>query len=140
MMERNDCRFIGTIHRIENKNTASGLKITTASLCVSNGKDDSGNWRESTWVNLKAFGKSAELLSVVPDKGRAIVKARFSPENWIDRENNKRVTPMFVVDAIYQVAASQPASYSPRTVQPTEPELEPEPTPDAEPIDDDIPF
>jgi single stranded DNA-binding protein len=149
MIDRNDCRFIGSIHNIEEKVTPSGMRIVTAGVKVSNGKKQDGTWRDATWFNVKAFDKTAEVVAGIPDKSRVMVKARMTVDKYTDRSGQDRQKYEFIIDGIEQLVtrqynnsasepASRPAPARARTPEP-EPESYEELGADDTP-DDDIPF
>ena len=57
-----------------------------------NYKDKDGAWKENTqWHNLKAWGKTAELVSRLLNKGQEIVvEGRIVNENYETKKGEKR--------------------------------------------------
>ena len=106
--DRNLSIFRGTISRIETKVTASGMNITSASLSVSNGKDkNTGEWRDSTWVNLVAFERTANILADIPDKSQVRVFCSYSPRKYETSSGEKRTSHDFIVNTVEEVVKAE---------------------------------
>lgn len=69
----NQCNFIGRLGRKpEQKLTSSNAEMSKFSVAVDKfGKDEKGN-KLTTWVNIVAFGKTAEFANKYLDKGSLV--------------------------------------------------------------------
>ena len=91
-------QLMGNITNVEMTVGNTGKAYTKGSLAVSQGKDASGEDKETLWFNLKAWGDVAENLATtyqnVVNAGaksfRAIVVGRVVPEKWTDQNGNER--------------------------------------------------
>jgi single-strand DNA-binding protein len=74
----------------------SGTIICTNSLAVRKTKD------ETLWIDIKAFGKTAETMGEYVKKGSKIaITGKFDIETWNDREtNDKRSKPVVLIDRL----------------------------------------
>ena len=96
--------FLGTIGKDpEVKYTQEGLAVARTSMALNQGKDKS-----TTWVNLVAFGKSAEFAENFVKKGRRFgVVGRVQTGSYEDKNKNKVYTTDFVVEQ-WEFADSKP--------------------------------
>lgn len=63
----------------ELRTTQNGDQVAGFSVAVSNGKDENGNWRDSTWFDCSLWGKRATALAPFLTKGtRVVVEGRPS--------------------------------------------------------------
>ena len=91
-------QLMGNITNVEMSVNNSGNAFIRGSLAVSQGKDASGEDKETLWFNLKAWGDLAENIAetyqnTVNAGGksfRAIVIGRVVPEKWEDSNGNTR--------------------------------------------------
>jgi len=102
---RNRVQLIGNLgSRIEIK-TLEGSKTFGKVRIATNEyyKNQKGERvEETTWHNLIAWGKQAELLEKYTDKGSEIaVEGRLSNRSYKDKEGNKRNIYEVVVSSIY---------------------------------------
>ena len=79
----------------------SGVKFARFSIATNEsykGKD--GAWKENTqWHNLKAWGKTAELVSRLLDKGQEIViEGKIVNENYETKKGEKRYSTSIEVN------------------------------------------
>lgn len=57
----------GELRRTQNGDAVLGFRVS-----VSNGKDNDGNWRDSSWYDCSLWGKRAESLQDAFHKGRYV--------------------------------------------------------------------
>ena len=77
----------------EIKSTPSGMSIATFSLATTERrKDKDGNWQDQTeWHNIKAFGRTAEVVGQYLKKGSSIfVEGRIHYDSWDDKETGQK--------------------------------------------------
>lgn len=70
----------GTIGNVRGLRDAGNSKVFNFSVAVSNGKDSSGNWRDSTFYDVGVWGARGEALSRFLTKGTKVaVSGRLQP-------------------------------------------------------------
>jgi len=77
----------------EVKSTPSGMAVATFSLATTErAKDKDGNWQDRTeWHNVKAFGRTAEVVGEYLKKGRSVyVEGRIHYDSWDDKETGQK--------------------------------------------------
>lgn len=73
--------------------TNSGMVIATFSLATADRvKDQTGNWVDKTeWHNLKAFGRTAEIVRDYVKKGSQLfVEGKIQTSSWDDKESGQK--------------------------------------------------
>lgn len=73
--------------------TSGGTVIANFSLATSEGrKDAQGNWNdETTWHNIKAFGKTAEAIRERVTKGtKVFIEGKLKTESWEDKQTGQK--------------------------------------------------
>lgn len=90
-MIKNIVILVGRLGRsIELKKSQSGTSIVNFALAVDNGKDANGD-KITDWIDCKAFGKTAELITTYTHKGDQImINGRLTVRDWEDRNGLKR--------------------------------------------------
>lgn len=69
----------------------SGNPYASFRVAISNGKDASGEPYPTTFINASAFGKTAEIVQEHLKKGsKALIVGSIRPDEWTDKEGNKR--------------------------------------------------
>lgn len=85
----------------ELRRTASGAPVTTATIAVDRDFSQNGQ-RETDWIELVAFNKTAEFLANHFSKGKTIiVVGRLQIRKWEDKNGNKRTSCEVVVENAY---------------------------------------
>jgi single-strand DNA-binding protein len=88
----------------ELRQTASQMPVCTFSLATSeySGGGDKGQRQEkTTWHNIVAWGKTAELASKYLAKGRLVyVEGRILNRDWQDKEGQKRTTTEIHINSL----------------------------------------
>lgn len=96
MTDINRTVLVGRLTRdIEIKRTGAGAAIGIASIAVNRSRKQNGEWTDETsFFDVKIFGKTAESLSPYLTKGKQIaVEGFLKQERWQkDGQNFSRVT------------------------------------------------
>lgn len=100
---RNKVQLIGNIGQTpELKNLESGKSVLNFSLATNESyKDEKGEKITNTsWHNIVAWGKTAELLSELTKKGSSIaVEGKITYRSWENKEGQKiRETEIIIED------------------------------------------
>lgn len=70
----------GTVGNIRGLRDAGSSKVFNFSVAVSNGKDSSGNWKDSTFYDVGLWGARGEAMSRFLTKGTKVaVSGRMQP-------------------------------------------------------------
>ena len=126
--------------------TPKGTAVAKLGLAINRFyKTETGeNKEEVTFVDVDAFGRSAEVISQYLKKGRRIlIEGRLKYDQWDDKQTGQKRSKLAVVLETFQFMDSQrneggaPPPSSPRSSEPMAPPPEPEPAPQNE---DDVPF
>lgn len=130
--------------------TPKGMAITRIGLaCNRKWKSDTGEMKEEvTFVDVDAFGKTAETIAQYLKKGRPIlIEGRLRYETWEDKQTNQKKSKLGVVLENFQFldsgggrtdaggSAPAPSRPAPTPTAPTEPVEG-----DGPPESDDVPF
>jgi single-strand DNA-binding protein len=101
---RNKVQLIGRLGaKVEIKNLDGGKTLGKVSLATNEYYKNQKGERveETTWHNLVAWGKQAELLDKYTDKGSEIaIEGKLSNRSYEDKEGNKRYISEVVVHSI----------------------------------------
>lgn len=86
----------------ELRRTQNGTAVCSFTLAVDRDfKDDSGN-RETDFLDVVAWRKTAEFVAKYFAKGRmAIVDGRLQLRDWTDKDGNKRRNAEILADSVY---------------------------------------
>lgn len=121
---------------VELKYTPKGTAIARLGLAMNRKwKTESGEQKEEvTFVDVDAFGKTAETLSQYLSKGRAILlEGRLKLDQWEDKKTNEKRSKLGVVlESFTFIDSAKPKSESaekPAAKQPDLPEDDTEPVP-----------
>lgn len=90
--------FLG--QEIEVKEYAEGKKIARMSMATHETRKNDEGQREiiTTWHNLVAWGKTAEVMAKIFSKGqRLYVEGKLSYRGYTDKNNNTKYTTEIVV-------------------------------------------
>lgn len=91
--------------------TPKGTPVANIGLAVNRTwKDESGQQKEEvTFVDISAWGRTAENASQYLKKGRPIlVEGRLKMDTWDDRQTNQKRSKLTVVAEIIQYLGSAP--------------------------------
>jgi single-strand DNA-binding protein len=92
---------------------ASGTSIATFSIAASESrKDAQGNWKmETTWLNVKTFGRLAERARDEVKKGtRVFLEGKLTVEAWDDKKTGEKRSKTVIIALFLSVVASARAS------------------------------
>ena len=90
-------------HTPELKHTASGTTYTQFSLAVDRDfKDKQSGGKVTDWIDLVAWGNTAEFICKYFSKGRMMVATgRIQVDSYNDKDGNKRKSTKVVVENAY---------------------------------------
>lgn len=95
----NKCIFLGNLVKdFEVRYGNNGLAVARAALALNRGKDKDGNDRGADYINLVAFGKTAEFFEKYGTKGRRFLLEAHVQTGSYEKDGNKVYTTDFVVD------------------------------------------
>lgn len=119
----------------ETKYTSGGQAVANFSIATDESyKDRSGEkQKKTTWHNIVAWGKLAEIVQQYLGKGALVyIEGRIQIREYDDREGNKKKVFEIVADRLRMLGGTKKAE---------EPQGQPAPQPgEGEVGDDDIPF
>ena len=88
----------------EVKYTTGGTAVASFSLATTERyKDKSGEWQDKTsWHNVKAFGKTAEVVEKYVTKGKQVyLRGKIDYQSWEDKETGqKKYKTEIIVDEL----------------------------------------
>jgi single-strand DNA-binding protein len=96
----NSCRFVGRLGKDpEAQYSPKGSMVLKFSLAVNQRKWADGEYEKDTlWVDLVAFGKRAETMNTMLQKGTLVlVDAEYQKNNYTTRDGDKRLAHNFLV-------------------------------------------
>ena len=81
--------------------TQKGTAVASVTLAVDRDYSADQN-KETDWIDVVAFGKTAEFVEKYFSKGQmAVVSGRLQIRNWEDKEGNKRRSAEILSDHVY---------------------------------------
>ena len=81
--------------------TQKGTPVASVTLAVDRDYSADQN-KETDWIDVVAFGKTAEFVEKYFSKGQmAVVSGRLRIRNWEDKEGNKRRSAEILADHVY---------------------------------------
>ena len=115
--------------------TQSGLPVCTFSVaCQRDYKSANSDSRETDFIDITAWRKTAEFVSKYFRKGRmAIIDGRLQIRDWMDRDGNKRRSAEVIANSVNfgdsrpQDQAAQAPAYSGNNAAPAYPGTSPAP-------------
>ena len=127
--------------------TPKGTAIARIGLAINRSwRTETGEMKEEvTFVDVDAFGKTAETIGQYFKKGRPILmEGRLRYDTWDDKQTNQKRSKLGVVLESFQFMDSQRSAdgASPSAPRPKAAAAPSEPTADSEPppVEDDVPF
>ncbi len=125
----------------EVRSLPSGRPVTNFSMATNRKWKDreSGEQQEQTeWHRVVCFGRQAEIAGEYLTKGRLVfVEGRLQTRSWEDRETGKKMFRTEVICDNFQMLGGRSGDVGPA---PDRGSYAGEPSDDAGPADDDIPF
>ncbi len=123
--------------------TGGGTTIATFSIATSEGrKDAQGNWKdETTWHNIKAFGRLAEIARDQVKKGaKVFVGGKLTTETWDDKATGQKRYKAVIVGNYISVVPIPRSTETAVATQGGPTASRDQVSQSAEISDDDIPF
>lgn len=111
------------VRDIELRRFGDGTPVTSFTIACERDYKDKNNKRETDFIDVVAFKKTAEFVNQYFSKGRmAVVSGRLQIRTWTDKEGNNRRSAEIVADNVYFGDSKQdgqkpaaPASFVPAT-------------------------
>lgn len=131
----------------EMRTTPNGIPVTSFSIAVDRDFASAGTEKQTDFIDIVAWRKTAEFVSKYFAKGSmAVVSGRLQLRDWNDKDGNKRRSAEVVADNVYfgdSKKSGGTSASSPRDAYPATPFNAP-PTSDFSELDDkddgDLPF
>jgi single-strand DNA-binding protein len=140
MKSLNKCQLIGNLGKepeiihFENGNNLAKFSVATSESYKT---QDGQNAESTTWHNVVAWGKLADVIEKWVKKGdKVFIEGKMTNRSWEDKDGNKRSTYELVVQDIILLTPKKPGAPS-ENVQETRMQKAPEATAESE---DDLPF
>ena len=87
---------------VELRRLPSGKSVASVSVACDRDFTKEGGEKETDFIDLVAFGKTADHMASYYTKGKMIiVSGRLQIRTWVDKENNKRRNAEVVADSVY---------------------------------------
>lgn len=87
---------------VELRRLPSGKAVASVSVACDRDFAKEGGEKETDFIDIVAFGKTAEHMESYYTKGRMIiVSGRLQIRGWTDKDGNKRRTAEVVADNVY---------------------------------------
>lgn len=87
---------------VELRRLDSGKAVASVSVACDRDFTKDGGERETDFIDIVAFGKTAEHMASYYSKGKMIiVSGRLQIRTWTDKEGNKRRNAEVVADSVY---------------------------------------
>lgn len=97
-MRDNSVHITGRVTEPELRYSASGKAFASFAVGLYEGKNDDGTYKDSSWVDVIAFGDMAEHVAEAFEKGdRVMVSGRLSQDRWEDKNTGAARTKLKVI-------------------------------------------
>ena len=99
----NRCIIMGRLTRSpELRRTQSGKEVTSVTLAVDRDFKGQNGEKETDFIDIVAWGNTAEFLCNYFSKGRmAVVEGRLQIRDWTDKDGKKRKAVEVLADHVY---------------------------------------
>lgn len=99
----NRCIIMGRLTRDpELRRTQSGKAVTSVTLAVDRDFNGQNGEKETDFIDIVAWGNTAEFLCNYFSKGRmAVAEGRLQIRDWTDKDGNKRRNAEIIVSNVY---------------------------------------
>lgn len=99
----NRCIIMGRLTRDpELRRTQSGKAVTSVTLAVDRDFKGQNGEKETDFIDIVAWGKTAEFLCNYFSKGRmAVAEGRLQVRDWTDKDGGKRRSAEIVAERVY---------------------------------------
>jgi single-strand DNA-binding protein len=107
----NNCTLVGRIaNDPEMRYTTSGMAVVSFRIAVSRQRKSADGQEETDWLDIKAFGKSAEFVAQYMDKGSLVgVEGRIQSRNWQTNDGQKRYSVEIVANTVQALESKSEA-------------------------------
>lgn len=95
------------------RTTKNGKRQVEVSMALYNGKEQSGEYKPSTWIRVRAYGDAAEAMAEIRKGDRVTACGQLAVETWTDREGQTRtdlVLTAFRCETEAKQAPARPAA------------------------------
>ena len=90
------------VRDIELRRFGDGTPVTSFTIACERDYKDKNNKRETDFIDVVAFKKTAEFVNQYFSKGRmAVVSGRLQIRTWTDKEGNNRRSAEIVAENVY---------------------------------------
>ena len=103
--------IMGNMTRDPEKIEVNGKAITNGRLALNKAwvNDKGDKMENTTYVDIKAFGKNAENIAKYFSKGKPIlVEGHLNVDEWNDKNTNEKRSKMYVIVETFQFVSSAP--------------------------------
>ena len=99
----NRCIIMGRLtYDPELRHTQAGKSVTSVTLAVDRDFKGKNGEKETDFIDVGAWGNSAEFLCSYFSKGRmAVAEGRLQFRDWTDKDGNKRRNAEIIVSNVY---------------------------------------
>ena len=99
----NRCIIMGRLTRSpELRRTQSGKAVTSVTLAVDRDFKGQNGEKETDFIDIVAWGNTAEFLCNYFSKGRmAVVEGRLQIRDWTDKDGGKRRSAEIMAERVY---------------------------------------
>lgn len=100
MSIENSCRFLGRLGQDPDlQYTPGGTELLKLGLAVNGRRKVNDEWvDDTTWVNLTAFGRTAENIAQYSNKGdMLLIEAQYQKQKYTDSAGDEKVGHDFIV-------------------------------------------
>lgn len=99
----NRCIIMGRLTRDpELRHTQAGKAVTSVTLAVDRDFKGQNGEKETDFIDIVAWGNTAEFLCSYFSKGRmAVAEGRLQFRDWTDKDGNKRRNAEIIVSNVY---------------------------------------
>lgn len=107
----NSCVLVGRIASDpEMRYTTSGMAVTNFRLAVQRQRKGQDGQEDTDWLDIVAFGKSAEFVAQYLDKGSLVgVEGRIQTRQWQTQEGQKRTSVEIIANTVQALESRQEA-------------------------------
>lgn len=110
----NKVTLIGRLTKdVELRKTQSGTAVANFTLAVNRKFTKQGEERQVDFLNIVAWGKTAEFCEKYFNKGLQVaVAGSIQTRNWTDAENNKRYATEIIAEEVYFADSKKEDSFN----------------------------
>ncbi len=107
----NSCVLVGRIgNDPEMRYTPSGMAVVNFRLAVPRRRRSQDEEDQTDWLNIVAFGKTAEFVAQYMDKGALVgVEGRIQSRSWETQDGQRRSTVEIIANSVQALESRQEA-------------------------------